>query len=62
MSIKGIDVSYWQGTIDWAKVKAAGVRFAVIREGYRKTIDEKLPELLSCFERSSFCIRNYLLF
>lgn len=44
MSIKGIDVSYWQGTIDWAKVKAAGVRFAVIREGYRKTIDEKFIE------------------
>lgn len=44
MSIKGIDVSYWQGTIDWAKVKAAGIRFAVIREGYRKTIDEKFIE------------------
>ena len=44
MSIRGIDVSYWQGTIDWAKVKAAGIRFAVIREGYRKTIDEKFIE------------------
>lgn len=44
MSIKGIDVSYWQGKIDWAKVKAAGIRFAVIREGYRKTIDEKFIE------------------
>lgn len=44
MSIKGIDVSYWQGKIDWAKVKAAGIQFAVIREGYRKTIDEKFIE------------------
>lgn len=44
MSIKGIDVSYWQGKIDWAKVKAAGIKFAVIREGYRKTIDEKFIE------------------
>lgn len=44
MSIKGIDVSYWQGTIDWAKVKAAGIKFAVIREGYRRTIDEKFIE------------------
>ena len=28
---KGIDVSYAQGAIDWAKVKKAGVQFAMIR-------------------------------
>ena len=27
----GIDVSQWQGTINWAQVKAAGKQFAVIR-------------------------------
>lgn len=32
---KGIDVSHHQGKIDWAKVKAAGVQFAIIRVGYR---------------------------
>ncbi|MCM1386760.1 MAG: hypothetical protein NC231_05505 [Bacillus sp. (in: Bacteria)] len=31
----GIDVSKYQGTIDWAKVKASGVDFAMIRVGYR---------------------------
>lgn len=31
----GIDVSYHQGTIDWTKVKAAGIDFAIIRMGYR---------------------------
>lgn len=31
---KGIDVSKWQGEIDWAKVKAAGINFAMIRLGY----------------------------
>lgn len=31
---KGIDVSKWQGEIDWEKVKAAGVEFAMIRLGY----------------------------
>ena len=31
----GIDVSYYQQTIDWAKVKAAGIDFAFIRAGYR---------------------------
>ena len=31
----GIDVSKWQGTIDWPTVKAAGIEFAIIRVGYR---------------------------
>lgn len=31
----GIDVSKWNGEIDWSRVKAAGVEFAVIRCGYR---------------------------
>jgi lysozyme len=31
----GIDVSEHQGVIDWAKVKASGVDFAIIRVGYR---------------------------
>lgn len=30
---KGIDVSHWQGTIDWAKVKAAGIQFAILKAG-----------------------------
>ena len=34
-SFRGIDVSSFQGTIDWNKVKAAGVDFAMIRVGYR---------------------------
>lgn len=33
--IHGIDVSQWQGQIDWNKVKAAGIDFALIRVGYR---------------------------
>lgn len=31
---KGIDVSEFQGNIDWEKVKASGVEFAIIRCGY----------------------------
>lgn len=31
----GIDVSAYQGDIDWAKVKASGVDFVIIRAGYR---------------------------
>ncbi len=32
--IKGIDVSKWQGTIDWSKVKNDGIEFAMIRSSY----------------------------
>lgn len=32
---KGIDVSVHQGTIDWEKVKAAGIEFAFVRVGAR---------------------------
>lgn len=32
--IKGIDVSYYQGDIDFKKVKKDGVNFAMIRAGY----------------------------
>lgn len=35
-SIAGIDVSEHQGDIDWAKVKASGVDFAIIRVGFRQ--------------------------
>lgn len=31
----GVDVSFYQGDIDWEKVKAAGYDFAIIRLGYR---------------------------
>ena len=34
MKIKGIDVSKHNGIIDWKKVKAGGVEFAILRIGY----------------------------
>ena len=36
----GIDVSKWQGDIDWKKVKDAGCEFAIIRIGYQPDFDE----------------------
>ncbi len=39
---KGIDVSYAQGAIDWTKVKAAGIDFAMIRAS-RGEVDDRRP-------------------
>ena len=39
---KGIDVSTWQGNIDWKKVKDSGqVEFAILRAGYGKLASQK---------------------
>lgn len=40
----GIDVSKWNGDIDWDKVKNAGVEFAIIRAGYRGSSTGSLVE------------------
>ena len=48
----GIDVSKWQGTVDFNKVKDAGIEFVIIRIGYQSeaggeyTIDPKYQEYL----------------
>ncbi|MDO4199851.1 MAG: GH25 family lysozyme [Clostridia bacterium] len=48
MEIRGIDVSKWNGNINWKKVKNAGISFAIVREGYGKKdpkqIDKKFKE------------------
>lgn len=38
----GIDVSKYQGTIDWKKVADSGIDFAMIRIGYRTLVDGKI--------------------
>lgn len=40
----GIDVSKWEGSINWPRVKADGVDFAFIRVGYRGTSSGALYE------------------
>ncbi len=34
--MKGIDISEHNGVIDWEKVKASGIQFAMLRAGYGK--------------------------
>lgn len=42
--INGIDVSKWQADIDWTKVKASNVRFAMLRALYATSTDTKFEE------------------
>lgn len=41
-TLVGIDVSSWQGNINWNKVKADGVEFAMIRIGYGHNDEGKI--------------------
>lgn len=40
----GIDVSKWNGEIDWNKVLNAGVEFTIIRAGYRGSVTGSIVE------------------
>lgn len=42
--LKGIDISYWQGTVDFTKVKNSGIEFAILRSGYRQKVDTRFLE------------------
>ncbi len=40
-TMKGIDVSEHNGTIDWQKVKSSGIQFAILRAGYGRLASQK---------------------
>lgn len=39
--MKGVDVSVHNGYIDWKKVKADGIQFAILRAGYGRELSQK---------------------
>ena len=41
MGKQGIDISEWQGSVNFNKVKADGIQFCIFREGYRRAIDSQ---------------------
>lgn len=51
IATKGIDVSKWQGAINWQKVKASGIDFAILRLGFTGTASRK-PSLDAQFKRN----------
>ncbi|MDD5924592.1 MAG: GH25 family lysozyme [Clostridia bacterium] len=40
----GIDVSSWQGSVDWEKVASGGVDFAILRAGFTDGVDNRFEE------------------
>ena len=58
---KGIDISYWQGNIDFSKV-AKNVDFVILREGYRKTVDPKFMEYVNGMQENGIRLRRFIIF
>lgn len=50
--VYGIDVSKWQGNIDWAKVKAAGYKFVMIKCAGRAVDGNGQLYVDKCFEKN----------
>lgn len=42
--VKGLDVSKWNGNINWDAVEKAGIKFVIIRAGYGTHIDYKFKQ------------------
>ncbi len=60
MPYKGIDVSFYQGDIDWAQVETAGIEFAMIRASYgSEGIDSKFVENINNISRTSIARGAY---
>ncbi len=57
---KGIDVSKFQGDIDWEKVAEDGVDFAFVRAGYRGYETGKLVEDEKCKENIENALKNHI--
>lgn len=59
-SYKVIDVSDWQGQIDWAKVKADGVVGAIIRYADGTTLDKRFAENMKNARANGLHVGSYI--
>ena len=57
---KVIDVSDWQGQIDWAKVKADGIVGAIIRYGDGNVLDKRFAENMKNAKAAGLHIGSYI--
>lgn len=53
---KGIDISYYQGNVDFILTKKNGVEFVIIREGYRNSTDTKFFEYVKKIKEAGLTI------
>lgn len=57
---KGIDVSYANGSIDWSKVKKAGIEFAILRSTFGSEFPSQIDS--QYFQNAQGCVKNNIPF
>lgn len=57
---KGIDISYWQGKVDFSKVSKS-VEFVILREGYRMTIDKRFWNMCKVVKEIAFRFMEFII-
>lgn len=56
MATKLLDISFWQDTLDFAKIKKAGYDNIILRAGYGTTIDSKFNEYANACKKNKINI------
>lgn len=57
--IRGCDISYWQGNVDFAKMYKAGIRFIIIRAGYGTKVDKYFVSYIAGALAAGICVGVY---
>lgn len=57
--LKGSDISYWQGNIDFNKMYKAGIRFVIIRAGYGTTQDKNFVTYINAAIKAGLLVGIY---
>ena len=56
---KGCDISYYQGDVDFAAMKASGIEAVIIRAGYGTTTDKRFISYINAAIRAGLAIGVY---
>lgn len=59
MSVNGIDISKWQGNINWEEVKKSDVKFVMIRASYGFVVDERFNYNIANAQRAGIPVGIY---
>lgn len=57
--LKGSDISYWQGNIDFVKMYKAGIHFVIIRAGYGTTQDKNFVSYINAAIKAGLMVGIY---
>ena len=58
VTAKGIDISYWQGNVNFVQAKNGGVQFVILREGYGTKIDNKFLTYVAAAQSANMPIHG----